>query len=122
MESNPPRAIASDSYPTKKRIVVPLQSDQTILNGKYRILHLIGEGGMARVWLAEDVHFDRQVAIKEPHAGLGSTDSEELSWRFHREVKVSAALANDKTPNCVLFEMLTGQKYKKHDPETPRAP
>jgi len=47
----------------------------TILNGKYRILRLIGEGGMARVWLAEEVHFARQVAIKEPHAGLGSTDS-----------------------------------------------
>ena len=29
----------------------------TILNGKYRILRLIGEGGMARVWLAEELVF-----------------------------------------------------------------
>ena len=61
---------------------MPITPNATILKGKYRILSLIGEGGMARVWLAEEVHFGRRVAIKEPHAGLGSTDSEELRERF----------------------------------------
>ena len=34
---------------------MPLAPNATILNGKYRILRLIGEGGMAWVWLAEEV-------------------------------------------------------------------
>ena len=83
----------------------------TILNGKYHILRLIGEGGMARVWLAEEPNFgNRPVAIKEPHIGLGSTDSEELRQRFLREVKVSAALAKAKTPNIV--QALTAEPYE----------
>ncbi len=88
---------------------MPLQPNIIILNGKYRILRLIGAGGMARVWLAEEVHFGRQVAIKEPHAGLDSADSEELRQRFRREVKVGAALARAKTPNIV--QALTAEPY-----------
>ncbi len=81
-----------------------------IRDGKYRIPDQIGEGGMARVWLAKEVHFGRQVAIKEPYAGLGSTDSEELRRRFNREVKVSAALAADEAPNIV--QELTAEPYE----------
>ena len=44
---------------------MPLQADTIIRDGKYRIVRLIGEGGMARVWLAEEPEFgDRQVALK----------------------------------------------------------
>lgn len=68
---------------------MPLTPD-TVLNGKYHILRLIGEGGMARVWLTEEVTFGNrwQVAIKEPHAGLGSTDAQEMREPFQREVKL----------------------------------
>ena len=65
---------------------MPLREGETILNGKYRILKLIGEGGMARVWLAEELTFgSRDVAIKEPHANLPSDDLAELRRRFQRE-------------------------------------
>ena len=38
----------------------------TILNGKYKIIREIGQGGMGRVWLAEEVVFgSRPVALKE---------------------------------------------------------
>ncbi|MCP4165629.1 MAG: serine/threonine protein kinase, partial [Chloroflexi bacterium] len=87
-----------------------LTPNTTILNGKYHILRLIGEGGMARVWLAEELQFERQVAIKEPHAGLGSTDGEELRRRFRREVRVGAALAKDNAPNIV--QVLTAEPYE----------
>lgn len=72
-----------------------------ILNNKYRIQRLIGEGGMARVWLADDMFADRPVAIKEPHAGLGSTDVQQIRGRFQKEVKVSVALEQARTPNIV---------------------
>ena len=34
---------------------MPLAAGQTILNGKYKILELIGEGAFVRVWLADDL-------------------------------------------------------------------
>lgn len=36
----------------------------TLLAGKYRILSLIGRGGMGVVWLAENIHTGEHVAIK----------------------------------------------------------
>lgn len=91
----------NDNPPLATRIVT-LTPRSTILNGKYRVLHLIGEGGMCRVWLAQDLTFaNRPVAIKEPHPGLGSTDSEELHQRFQRELRISVALAESRTPNIV---------------------
>ena len=35
-----------------------------LLAGRYRTLRLIGTGGMARVFLAEDQRLGRQVAVK----------------------------------------------------------
>ena len=42
------------------------QSDRliTALAGRYRIERHLGEGGMASVYLAEDLKHDRKVAIK----------------------------------------------------------
>ena len=36
-----------------------------ILDGKYRILALIGKGGMSKVWLAMDTNINKEWAIKE---------------------------------------------------------
>ena len=36
-----------------------------ILDGKYRILALIGKGGMSKVWLAMDNTINKEWAIKE---------------------------------------------------------
>ncbi len=36
-----------------------------ILFHKYKVLRLIGSGGMGRVWLAEDIHLNQPVVVKE---------------------------------------------------------
>ena len=56
--------------------------------GAYRILQLLGEGGMGAVYLAEQQHPKRTVALKVIKAGLAGT---EFLLRFHREPNFSGA-------------------------------
>jgi serine/threonine protein kinase len=68
--------------------------------GRFKIIEQIGEGGFARVFLANDPNLDRDVALKlpKPHALL-SSDSRA---RFEREAKSAAILSH---PNIVpVFE------------------
>lgn len=57
--------------------------------GRYRIINVIGEGGMGVVYLAVDEMISRQVAIKMLRAPAGDTD---VLARFHREVRSTANL------------------------------
>ena len=64
--------------------------------GKYKLLGLLGTGGMSSVYLAEHVLMQRRVAIKVlPKSKVG--DSSYLA-RFHLEAKAAAALDH---PNIV---------------------
>ena len=60
--------------------------------GAYRLISLIGEGGMGSVWLAErsDGRFERHVAIKFPRLSLTLGGAE----RFRREGAILGSLAH----------------------------
>ncbi|HEY2345480.1 MAG TPA: protein kinase [Xanthomonadaceae bacterium] len=62
--------------------------------GPYRLLRMIGEGGMGQVWLAEraDGLFERRVALKLLHPGLADTN---LRARFDRERQILASLGHE---------------------------
>ena len=77
-----------------------------LIREKYRPVKLIGQGGMANVWLAVDVEFDsRLVAIKEPRSDLSATEQEFVQERFRRELMVCAALTKAGVPNLVSATM-----------------
>ena len=86
----------------KRELLMPLQPDTKILNNKYHIVRLLGEGGMARVWLAEELTFrQRLVAIKEPRADLPVDVREEVGQRYQREIMVCAELEKAGAPHIV---------------------
>ena len=63
-----------------------------VLSGRYRLLSLVGEGGMALVYKAHDQELDRTVAIKVVRPEYDTGDA------FRREARASARLPH---PNIV---------------------
>jgi serine/threonine-protein kinase len=64
--------------------------------GRYRLIELLGRGGMGEVWRAYDTDTDRIVAIKLLPAYF--SDNEEFQRRFRREAHAAARL---NTPHVV---------------------
>ncbi|EAH3954783.1 Stk1 family PASTA domain-containing Ser/Thr kinase [Listeria monocytogenes] len=66
------------------------------LSDRYKILHAIGGGGMANVYLAHDIILDRDVAVKILRIDLA--DESNLIRRFQREAQSATSLVH---PNIV---------------------
>jgi eukaryotic-like serine/threonine-protein kinase len=64
-----------------------------IVEGKYRIVRLIGEGGMGAVYEGENVRIRRRVAIKVLHAATAS--NAEAVQRFEREAQAAGRIGSD---------------------------
>jgi beta-lactam-binding protein with PASTA domain len=71
-------------------------AENTLVDGRYRILRRIGSGGMADVFCAEDTHLGRRVALKMLHRRFAQ--DQEFVERFRREAKSAAGLSH---PNVV---------------------
>ena len=68
----------------------------SVVDNRYRVVRRIGSGGMADVWLAEDTHLQRQVALKVLHRRF--LQDQEFVGRFQREAEHAAGLTH---PNIV---------------------
>jgi serine/threonine protein kinase len=68
---------------------------------KYKIVSLLGEGGMGKVYLAEDTELQRKVALKFLQQQY--TKDEKINSRFKQEARVMASI---NYPNIVtIFEV-----------------
>lgn len=67
--------------------------------GRYRLVELIGRGGMGRVWRAVDDILDRLVAIKEMR--IDGLDAEDARTRRARALREARATARIDHPNVV---------------------
>ncbi|MFI5254812.1 MAG: protein kinase, partial [Candidatus Limnocylindrales bacterium] len=67
-----------------------------LLEGRYRLLDLVGEGGMATIYRARDTKLDRDVAVKILRPEFGRDEA--FVARFRYEAQAAASLAH---PNVV---------------------
>ena len=63
------------------------------LEGRYKIQRELGEGGMATVYLAEDLRHERKVALKVLKAELAAVVGAE---RFLAEIETTAKLTHPR--------------------------
>ena len=64
------------------------------INDRYEVRKLIGEGGMANVYLGYDTILERDVAIKVLRGDLA--DDEKFVRRFRREAQSASLLSHPK--------------------------
>ena len=69
---------------------------ETIVDGRYRVLHRVGSGGMAEVYCAQDLQLGRKVALKVLYRRFA--EDSEFVERFRREASSAAGLQH---PNVV---------------------
>lgn len=63
---------------------------ETVVDGRYRVLHRVGSGGMADVYCAQDLQLGRKVALKVLYQRFA--DDGEFVERFRREASSAAGL------------------------------
>jgi serine/threonine-protein kinase len=68
----------------------------SVVDGRYNVQARLGGGGMADVWLAEDAHLQRRIALKVLHPRFAQ--DREFVMRFQREAESAAGLQH---PNIV---------------------
>lgn len=86
----------------------------TILWSRYRILDLVGQGGMGAIYRAEDLRLEgRLCAIKEvvPDPSASKAYREQSQAAFHREASVLARLDHANLPKVSDFFVYNGRDY-----------
>jgi hypothetical protein len=72
-----------------------------VLAGRYRIVGLIGRGGMGEVYRADDLRLDQAVALKFLPLGVGA-DEDRLE-RFYREVRLARQVSHPAV--CRVYDV-----------------
>ncbi len=81
-----------------------------IIDEKYRIVRLIGEGGMGAVYEGENLRIHRTVAIKVLHAGVA--ENADAVQRFEREAQAAGRIGSEHIVEVLdLGNLANGDRY-----------
>ena len=81
-----------------------------IIDGKYRIVRLLGEGGMGAVYEGENMRIHRRVAIKVLHSAVAATG--EAVARFEREAQAAGRIGSEHIVEVLdLGNLPSGDRY-----------
>jgi serine/threonine protein kinase len=82
-----------------------------MLDGRYRVHKVLGQGGMGRVYLANDTRLaNRPVAVKEMIIGDGIAEKKAIE-DFAREARVLASLSHPGIPNVIDYFAENNRHY-----------
>jgi len=82
-----------------------------MLDGRYRVHKVLGQGGMGRVYLANDTRLaNRPVAAKEMIIGDGIAEKKAIE-DFAREARVLASLSHPGIPNVIDYFAENSRHY-----------
>ena len=84
-----------------------------IVGDRYRVVQLLGQGGMGAVYRAWDVRLNRPVALKEmiPQAGLDAGVLNQLRSQFEQEARVLATLIHPGLVRVTDYFSWQGNAY-----------
>lgn len=99
-----------------------MANNETLLNGRYRLISQQGSGGMAVIYKAQDLLLGRTVAVKVLRPSLTSDPA--FMTRFRNEARSVANLnhpnivtvhdvGNDGSTQYIVMEFVEGQDLKK---------
>src|SRR5512135_2821428 len=76
-----------------------------VLHDRFRIIRLLGQGGMGAVYYAHDPVLNRYVAIKQLQPMLTATEhaTDQLRKQFLREAQILAALHHPNLPRVTDY-------------------
>jgi serine/threonine-protein kinase len=81
-----------------------------IIDGKYRVVRLLGEGGMGAVYEGENTRIHRRVAIKVLHAAVA--EQGEAVARFEREAQAAGRIGSEHIVEVLdLGTLANGDRY-----------
>ncbi len=91
---------------------MPLQPGQ-LLNNRYQIISLLGQGGMGSVYRAVDSAINNTVAIKEqrPDANATPATLAQARLQFQREAQALARMNHPNLPRVTDYFSLGGNEY-----------
>src|SRR5678815_3174530 len=96
--------VERETFVDPRHVAVPSAAlvPDDIVAGHYRIVRLIGRGGMGEVYEAEDLLLKERVALKTIRADLAGRDA--LLLQFQEEVLLARKVTH---PNAVSYTHLT---------------
>ena len=81
-----------------------------IIEGKYRIVRLLGQGGMGAVYEGENERIHRRVAIKVLHSSVSG--KEDVVQRFEREAQAAGRIGSEHIVEVLdLGNLPTGERF-----------
>src|ERR1043166_265731 len=72
-----------------------------IIAGRYRLVSLLGRGGMGEVYRADDLTLDQPVALKFLPAGVAANDARLA--QFHIELRIARQISHKNA--CRLYDL-----------------
>lgn len=102
----------------KNQLITEYQAKQLVYGkykgfylARYKLMELLGAGGMGKVYLAEQISMERLVAIKLINIEKGKKQHEQALARFKREAKAVAALHHPNIIQAFDFSDENGLPY-----------